>query len=86
MSSANQRYKASRTSKPFKQWLVEQQESGDLDIHERATYNNATGTKLAKDNTKRNRNILIAIGVGVAIYGIWKYTNKKGEASASIEE
>ena len=26
----------------------------------------------------RRGDILIAIGVGVAIYGIWKYTNKKG--------
>jgi len=74
MSSANQKYKMSGTSKPFKEWLIEQQKEGQLDIHDESSYRNAIGNALSvkEISDRRKRNIFIAVGISLAIYGIYK--------------
>jgi hypothetical protein len=88
MSSANQRYKMSGTSKPFKEWLVEQQKEGQLEVHDENTYRNAVGNAptMSEIGDKRKRNLMIAFGVALAIYGIYKLS-KSGKlegAEASL--
>lgn len=78
--TANQKYKESGTKKPFKQWLVEEQKKGELEIHDSNEYNNAVGTQdIIRKSNNRTRNVLIAVGVSVAIYGIYRLYKSKSE-------
>ena len=74
MSSANQKYKMSGTSKPFKEWLIEQQKEGQLDIHDESSYRNAVGNAPTwkEIGDRRKRNVIIGFGIALAIYGIYK--------------
>lgn len=78
--TANQKYKSSGTTKPFKQWLIDEQSKGSLEV--KPEFQNATGEDKTKDIIKqsnnRTRNVLIAVGVSIAIYGIYKMSKNKG--------
>ena len=77
MISANQKYKQSGTTKSFKEWLVEEQKEGGLEVRNTNEFVSADGSEKVFF-TKRNRNILIFLGLAAIGYGIYAYQNKKG--------
>ena len=70
--TANQKYKLSKSSLPFKEWLKSEQEGGLLEVRE--TFNASGGA-----NTRfGDKNSLIFLGVGLLIgVGIGHYLIKK---------
>lgn len=90
MISANQLYKQSKSSLTFKEWLLENQEKGILDNHEKM-YNLIDGADeetdedeivtTKKPTTKKSVsklglvNIVGLIGIGFLIYGMTKSNN-----------
>ena len=90
MISANQLYKQSKSSLTFKEWLLENQQKGILDNHEKM-YNLIDGANeetdedeivtTKKTTTKKSVsklglvNIVGLIGIGFLIYGMTKSNN-----------
>tara|TARA_B110000259_G_scaffold32230_1_gene35424 strand:- start:2346 stop:2579 length:234 start_codon:yes stop_codon:yes gene_type:complete len=76
MISANQKYKQSGTSKSFKEWLIEEQSQGGLQVHNKSNLaeNPVVDKKFALSKT--NRNILILLGVIAIGYGYHRFKNK----------
>ncbi len=77
MISANQKYKQSGTTKSFKEWLVEEQSQGGLQVHNK----NDLSSSNSVDNRKfhistTNRNILIVLGIVAIGYGYHRFKNK----------
>jgi hypothetical protein len=79
MTSANQKYRNSGTTQPFKDWLLEEQKKGELEVHDEDSFKNAIGdnSSLDKSIRIRNRNILLVLGLGLAIYGIYRMNKSK---------
>jgi len=89
MISANQMYKQSKSSLPFKEWLKHNQNRGILDNHEKM-YNlideaeDEVGTQTTKpllttqQGTKKlgTINLIGIIAIGVLIYGLSKVTTE----------
>lgn len=79
MISANQKYKQSGTSKSFKEWLIEEQSQGGLQVHNKSNFN--APTTLTENSqkftlSKTNRNILIVLGIIAIGYGYHRIKNK----------
>lgn len=77
MISANQKYKQSGTTKSFKEWLIEEQSQGGLQVHNK----NDLSSSNSVDNRKfyisnANRNILIVLGIVAIGYGYHRFKNK----------
>jgi hypothetical protein len=87
--TANQLYKESKSKKPFKIWLSEKQQSGDLENHFNANGEEEVVKKKNKPTLKKSKgelikwNVVSVLFVGVALYGI--YTLSQGSVSESAE-
>ena len=72
--SANQRYKKSKSSMPFKKWLKQEQMSGKMEMHEEMF--NANGEMEAQVIPEKKgvntSNILGVVAVGMLAYGIYQ--------------
>jgi len=85
MKSANQLYKESGSNLPFKEWLIEEQKKGELDIHDRKAFINATGENdilMNKPtiNSMVNKNKKLVIGLGIVLIGFGAYNLIKNKS------
>lgn len=89
--TANQLYKKSKSTLPFKEWLKEKQQNGDLDNHFNA--NGEKEVKEVKEVKKKSKptlkkskekmikwNAIAVISVGVVLYGIYKMSQSETES------
>lgn len=76
MISANQKYKQSGTSKSFKEWLIEEQSQGVLEVHNKSNFTENPVVDKKFTLSKTNRNILIVLGVIAIGYGYHRFKNK----------
>ena len=77
MISANQKYKQSGTTKSFKEWLIEEQSQGGLQVHNKNDLSSSSSLDSRKFHISTvNRNILIVLGIVAIGYGYHRFKNK----------
>lgn len=77
MISANQKYKQSGTTKSFKEWLIEEQSQGGLQVHNKNDLSSSSSVDSRKFHISTvNRNILIVLGIVAIGYGYHRFKNK----------
>ena len=86
MYSANQLYKQSGSTLPFKDWLEREKQKGKFipNLAAQEEFFNANGEDNAIDSPKDtniigsvvSKNLMIAVVLGIGIYAIYKVVNK----------
>jgi hypothetical protein len=95
IKSANQQYRESGSKLPFKEWLINEQNSGKLKDHYQmfsADGDNEVKTKPKKENKTTKEavvdmgkwNMIGIVSVCVLVYGLFKVSKANSEASMEL--
>ena len=77
--SANQQYKKSGSKLPFKLWLSEEQNAGNLEIKEKMLNLTGTEKKSKPANKMRNLNIIGIVAICFLAFGLYQVSKTEVE-------